>query len=133
VLPVRGRTVDTAELTEFVARSLPPHMVPSAIVVLDEVPLTPVGKLDRDALPEPVIEEREYRAAESEIEQIIAEVFAEVLHLDKVSVDESFFALGGDSIVSIQLVSRAKARGVVFTPRDVFERRSVAGLAEVAT
>ncbi len=133
VLPVRGRTVDTAELTEFVARSLPPHMVPSAIVVLDEVPLTPVGKLDRDALPEPVIEEREYRAAESEVEQIIAEVFAEVLHLDKVSVDESFFALGGDSIVSIQLVSRAKARGVVFTPRDVFERRSVAGLAEVAT
>ncbi|WP_455901355.1 non-ribosomal peptide synthase/polyketide synthase [Rhodococcus gordoniae] len=133
VLPVRGRTVDTAELTEFVARSLPPHMVPSAIVVLDEVPLTPVGKLDRDALPEPVIEEREYRAAEGEVEQIISEVFAEVLHLDKVSVDESFFALGGDSIVSIQLVSRAKARGVVFTPRDVFERRSVAGLAEVAT
>ncbi|MCK0093908.1 condensation domain-containing protein, partial [Rhodococcus sp. F64268] len=71
--------------------------------------------------------------AGSEVEEIIAEVFAEVLHLEKVSVDESFFALGGDSIVSIQLVSRAKARGVVFTPRDVFERRSVAGLAEVAS
>ncbi|NLU65661.1 hypothetical protein HCA61_25895, partial [Rhodococcus sp. HNM0563] len=125
VLPAAGRTVDVAGLTEFVARSLPPHMVPSAVVVLDEVPLTPVGKLDRDALPEPVFEEREYRGAGSEVEEIIAEVFAEVLHLEKVSVDESFFALGGDSIVSIQLVSRAKARGVVFTPRDVFERRSV--------
>ncbi|MFD6895956.1 non-ribosomal peptide synthase/polyketide synthase, partial [Rhodococcus sp. NPDC060086] len=74
VLPVKGRTVDVAGLTEFVARSLPPHMVPSAIVVLDEVPLTPVGKLDRDALPEPVLAEREYRGAAGEVEEIIAEV-----------------------------------------------------------
>nr|WP_255325557.1 non-ribosomal peptide synthase/polyketide synthase [Rhodococcus ruber] len=133
VLPKAGATVDTAALTEFVGRSLPAHMVPSAIVVLDKIPLTPVGKLDRDALPEPELEEREFRSASTDLEEIIAEVFAEVLRLDRVGVDESFFALGGDSIVSIQLVSRAKARGVVFTPRDVFERRSVAGLAEVAT
>ncbi|MGW0184098.1 condensation domain-containing protein, partial [Nocardia sp. NPDC003345] len=66
------------------------------------------------------------------VEQIIAEVFAEVLGVDRVGVDDSFFALGGDSIVSIQLVSRAKSRGVVFTPRHVFEQRTVAGLASVA-
>ncbi|OQS20503.1 hypothetical protein B0T44_09450, partial [Nocardia donostiensis] len=133
VLAVPGRTVDTAEVTEFVSRSLPPHMVPAAIVVLDEIPLTPVGKLDRKALPEPELAPREFRAPVTEVEAIIAEVFAEVLGVEQIGVDDSFFALGGDSILSIQLVSRAKARGVVFTPRDVFERRSVASLAEIAT
>ncbi|WP_432279952.1 amino acid adenylation domain-containing protein [Nocardia cyriacigeorgica] len=133
VLATPGHEIDTERLTEFVARSLPPHMVPSAIVVLDEIPLTPVGKLDRKALPEPQLAPREFRAPVTEVEAIIAEVFAEVLGVDQIGVDDSFFALGGDSILSIQLVSRAKARGVVFTPRDVFERRSVASLAEVAT
>lgn len=66
------------------------------------------------------------------MQETIAAVFAEVLGLERVGLDDSFFALGGDSIVSIQLVSRAKARGVVFTPRDVFEQRTVAGLAAVA-
>nr|WP_280233542.1 non-ribosomal peptide synthetase [Nocardia cyriacigeorgica] len=133
VLAVPGHEIDTEQLTEFVSRGLPPHMVPSAIVVLDEIPLTPVGKLDRKALPEPQLAPREFRAPVTEIEAIIAEVFAEVLGVDQIGVDDSFFALGGDSILSIQLVSRAKARGVVFTPREVFERRSVASLAEVAT
>nr|WP_237720585.1 non-ribosomal peptide synthetase [Rhodococcus opacus] len=133
VLPVPGTTVDPAELTKFVSRTLPSHMVPSTVIVLDTVPLTAVGKLDRDALPTPVFEATESRSAETYVEQVIAEVFAEVLGLDRVGVEDSFFALGGDSIVSIQLVSRAKARGVVFTPRDVFERKSVSGLAEVAT
>ncbi|CAB4873911.1 unannotated protein [freshwater metagenome] len=133
VVPAHDATVDTAALLEHAARTLPAHMVPSSIVVLDEVPLTPVGKLDRAALPEPVIEASEFRAARTDVEKVIAEVFADVLRLERVSVDESFFALGGDSIVSIQLVSRAKSRGVIFTPRDVFERKSIAGLAEVAT
>nr|WP_280425414.1 non-ribosomal peptide synthetase [Nocardia carnea] len=133
VLPVRGRSVDTGAVTEFVSAGLPAHMVPSAIVVLDEIPLTPVGKLDRKALPEPVLEAQSYRAPVGEAETVIAEVFADVLGVERVGVDDSFFALGGDSILSIQLVSRAKARGVVFSPRDVFERRTVAGLAEVAT
>ncbi|WP_283478158.1 non-ribosomal peptide synthetase [Rhodococcus sp. H29-C3] len=132
VMPAVGASVDPVAVTEFVRRTLPSHMVPSSIVILDEVPLTPVGKLDRRALPEPVFEEQVYRAAETDIEEIIAEVFADVLRMPRVGVDESFFALGGDSIVSIQLVSRAKARGVSFTPRDVFERKSVSGLAEVA-
>ncbi|RBO90906.1 non-ribosomal peptide synthase protein (TIGR01720 family)/amino acid adenylation domain-containing protein, partial [Nocardia puris] len=112
---------------------LPAYMVPSAIMVIDRVPLTPVGKLDRKALPEPVFAtEVTFRAARTPLEQTIAEVFAEVLGVERVGVDDSFFALGGDSIVSIQLVSRAKARGVVFTPRHVFEQKTVAGLAAVA-
>nr|WP_225732685.1 non-ribosomal peptide synthetase [Nocardia sp. JCM 34519] len=133
VLGAPGKAVDPAQLTEYAARSLAPHMVPAAIMVLDEIPLTPVGKLDRKALPEPVLAPREFRAPATEIEATIAEVFAEVLGVTQIGLDDSFFALGGDSILSIQLVSRAKARGVVFTPRDVFERRSVAALAEIAT
>ncbi|WP_432278217.1 amino acid adenylation domain-containing protein, partial [Nocardia carnea] len=133
VLPVRGHSVDTGAVTEFVSAGLPAHMVPSAIVVLDEIPLTPVGKLDRKALPEPVLEAQTYRAPVGAAETVIAEVFADVLGVERIGVDDSFFALGGDSILSIQLVSRAKARGVAFSPRDVFERRTVAGLAEIAT
>ncbi|MBO0856558.1 MAG: non-ribosomal peptide synthetase, partial [Nocardia sp.] len=103
------------------------------IMVLDRIPLTPVGKLDRRALPEPVFtSEAAYQAPRNPLEHTVAEVFAEVLGVDRVGVDDSFFALGGDSIVSIQLVSRARARGVVFSPRDVFEQRTVAGLAAVA-
>ncbi|MGK8555450.1 amino acid adenylation domain-containing protein [Nocardia gipuzkoensis] len=133
VLPPAGTDVDTAELAVFVGDRLPEYMVPAVIVVLDEIPLTPIGKLDRNALPEPVFAGREFRAPVSEVESIIAEVFAAVLGVERVGLDDSFFALGGDSILSIQLVSRAKARGVVFTARDVFDHRTVAALAEIAS
>ncbi|MFD4433511.1 amino acid adenylation domain-containing protein, partial [Nocardia sp. NPDC058497] len=133
VVAAPGRSIDVAALTAHVEDRLPAYMVPSSIMVIDHVPLTPVGKLDRKALPEPVFAtEVTFRAARTSIEQTIAEVFAEVLGVERVGVDDSFFALGGDSIVSIQLVSRAKARGVLFTPRHVFEQRTVSGLASVA-
>ncbi|WP_454195261.1 amino acid adenylation domain-containing protein [Nocardia sp. Marseille-Q1738] len=133
VLPHAGADVDTGELATFIGGRLPEYMVPAAIVVLDEIPLTPIGKLDRNALPEPVFVGRDFRAPVSEAESVIAEVFAAVLGVERVGLDDSFFALGGDSILSIQLVSRAKARGVVFTARDVFDHRTVAALAEIAT
>ncbi|MGW4771331.1 amino acid adenylation domain-containing protein [Nocardia sp. NPDC004278] len=125
--------VDTDELTAFAERSLPAHMVPTAIIVLDTIPLTPVGKLDRRALPAPVLETKQYRAPETDIERAIAEVLGEVLGIERIGLDDDFFALGGDSITSIQVVSRARARGVIFTPRDVFESRTVAALAPLAT
>ena len=132
VLPHRGGSVDTDELTRFLGHRLPEYMVPTVVVVLDSIPLTPIGKLDRAALPEPVLATGEYRAPVTDIESVIAEVFAAVLGVDRVGADDSFFALGGDSILSIQLVSRARKRGVVFTPRDVFDHRTVAALAEIA-
>nr|WP_218024294.1 non-ribosomal peptide synthetase [Nocardia speluncae] len=133
VVPAPGATVDITAVTGYVAERLPDYMVPASIMVIDRIPLTPAGKLDRKALPEPVFQApTAFRGPRTPVEQIIAEVFAEVLGVDRVGVDDSFFALGGDSIVSIQLVSRAKARGVVFTPRHVFEQRTVAGLASVA-
>ena len=129
VVPEVGASPDTTAVGEF----LTDYMVPDTIMVLDQLPLTPNGKLDRKALPEPTfVSDEVFRAPESSVEQTIANLFAEVLGVDRVGVDDSFFALGGDSIISIQLVSRAKARGVVFSPRDVFEAKTVAGLAEVA-
>ncbi|WP_280219858.1 non-ribosomal peptide synthetase [Nocardia neocaledoniensis] len=118
-----------------VGEQLPAYMVPSVVMVLDQVPLTPLGKVDRKALPAPDFSARtvELRAPSNPREQLLAELFADVLGLDVVGVDESFFALGGDSIVSIQLVSRAKAAGLAFSARDVFERKTVAALAAVAT
>ncbi|MGB6071296.1 MAG: amino acid adenylation domain-containing protein, partial [Rhodococcus sp. (in: high G+C Gram-positive bacteria)] len=133
LVPAAGATIDTDTVTAAVAASVPEYMVPAGLVVLDGLPLGPNGKLDRRALPEPEFgSDAEYRTASTDTERIIAEVFADVLGLDTVGVDDSFFALGGDSIVSIQLVSRAKARGIQFGPRDVFERKTVAGLAEIA-
>ncbi|MEU4345754.1 amino acid adenylation domain-containing protein, partial [Nocardia sp. NPDC023852] len=120
------------EVRDGAAEELPSYMVPSAMVRLEWIPLTVNGKLDRRALPAPAAQTRSFRAPVNPVQETVAEVFAEVLGLERVGLDDSFFALGGDSIVSIQLVSRAKARGVVFTPRDVFEQRTVAGLAAVA-
>jgi Condensation domain/Phosphopantetheine attachment site len=114
--------------------SLPDYMVPSAFVVLDHLPLTPNGKLDRKALPAPDLTPTTVRRApRSSQEQMLCALFAEVLGIECVGIDDNFFKLGGDSIVSIQLVSRARNAGLVFTPRAVFEHQTVRGLAAVAT
>ncbi|RZK85043.1 MAG: amino acid adenylation domain-containing protein, partial [Rhodococcus sp. (in: high G+C Gram-positive bacteria)] len=134
VVPEPDSALDVEDLTFHVGRAVPSYMVPDAVVVIAEMPVGASGKLDRKALPEPTFaaEASEYVAPRSTMEESIAGLFAEVLGLPRVSVGDSFFALGGDSIVSIQLVSRAKEAGVLFTARDVFERKTVASLAEVA-
>ncbi|MPY58391.1 non-ribosomal peptide synthetase [Streptomyces spongiae] len=125
--------IEATDLRAFVSQHLPDFMVPSAFVILDRLPLMPNGKLDRKALPEPEFAGSEYRAPSSSEERVLAAVYAEVLGLDRVGVDDDFFAVGGDSIRSIQVVSRARAQGVEVTPRQIFERRTVAELATVAT
>ncbi|WP_460444008.1 condensation domain-containing protein, partial [Amycolatopsis cihanbeyliensis] len=97
-------------------------------------PLTPNGKVDRKALPEPDFQSSaDSRAPRIPLEELLCGVFAKVLRQDSVGIDDSFFDLGGDSITSMQLVARAKEVGVVLTVKDVFEQRTVAGLATVAT
>ncbi|WP_454198585.1 non-ribosomal peptide synthase/polyketide synthase [Nocardia sp. Marseille-Q1738] len=134
VLAVQGRSIDAAELTDYAARTLPPHMVPAAIVVLDEIPLTPVGKLDRKALPEPTFEKAVFRAPTTPIEQIVADTFADVLGLGDGSSylgrDDDFFALGGNSLLATQVAARLGAALDAQVPvRLLFEAATVAGLA----
>ncbi|MDJ0396117.1 amino acid adenylation domain-containing protein [Rhodococcus sp. G-MC3] len=132
VVPGTGAQLDSAAVSEFVGKLVPSYMVPSAVVVLDELPLTASGKLDRKALPAPAARVSASRAPQSDAERVLAELFAEVLGSGPVGAHDSFFGLGGDSIMSIQLVARASSAGLAITPRDVFERKTVAGLAEVA-
>ncbi|WP_083744971.1 non-ribosomal peptide synthetase [Nocardia donostiensis] len=134
LVPASGTELDIARVRAAVADTLPAYMVPSAFVVLDEVPLNAVGKLDRKALPPPEfrVDRTEYRAPSTPTEQTLAAIFGELLGLDRVGADDSFFALGGDSILAIQLVSRAKQHGVTCTPLQVFEHRTVAALAAAA-
>jgi amino acid adenylation domain-containing protein/non-ribosomal peptide synthase protein (TIGR01720 family) len=135
VAPTPGAVVDAAALRAHLAELLPAHMVPSAFVFLDALPLSPNGKLDRRALPAPaapasaLAEDAEPRTA---AEAALAEIWAQVLRLPRVGVDDDFFLLGGDSILSLQVVSRARRAGMRLTPRDLFEHRTVAALARKA-
>nr|WSY54834.1 amino acid adenylation domain-containing protein [Streptomyces sp. NBC_00886] len=121
-----------AEVRGHAAERLPEYMVPSVFVVLERLPLTVNGKVDKAALPAPVFSGGKYRAPGSVEEELLAGVFTEVLGVDRVGVDDDFFALGGDSIRSIQVVTQARHVGLSVKARDVFEARTVAGLAVLA-
>jgi amino acid adenylation domain-containing protein/non-ribosomal peptide synthase protein (TIGR01720 family) len=126
-------TADPGAARAALAEGLPSYMVPAAIVVLAALPLTVNGKLDTRALPAPDYQDGDhYRAPANEVEELLAGIYAQVLGLERVGVEESFFELGGDSILSMQVVARARAAGVVCRPRDIFVEQTVAGLARVA-
>ncbi|MET9694897.1 amino acid adenylation domain-containing protein, partial [Streptomyces sp. NPDC006514] len=128
-----GDGVDPEELRTHVAGVLPDYMVPSAFVTLDDLPLTANGKLDRKALPEPDFSSRVGDLGPRNAkEELLCGLFAELLGLERVGIDDSFFALGGDSIISIQLVSRAHKAGLVLKTSDVFQHHTPGGLAAVA-
>ncbi|MGX2997533.1 amino acid adenylation domain-containing protein [Streptomyces sp. JNUCC 64] len=128
-----GSAVDPEAVREHVAGTLPEYMVPAVVVVLDALPLTVNGKADRAALPAPDFAAQvSGRALTGAVEELLGGLFAEVLGLERVGADDGFFALGGDSIMSMQLASRARRAGLVLTPRQVFEEKTVERLALVA-
>ncbi|HMC08975.1 MAG TPA: condensation domain-containing protein, partial [Actinomycetota bacterium] len=134
LVPAPGSVeLPTADLRAFLTRTLPDYMVPQAFVTLDELPLTPNGKVNRKALPAPDLSALAavgYVAPRTDAERALAGIWAEVLGVAQVGVEDNFFELGGDSILSIQVVSRARAAfGVDISPRALFTTPTVAGLA----
>ncbi len=122
------------QLREFLAESLSEQMIPSAFVFLDAIPVTPNGKVDRRALPEP-----DFSAESSvsdtddgprtEAERTLVRIWSALLKLERIGVNDNFFHLGGDSILSIQVVARARQSGLALTPRQIFEHPTIAALA----
>ncbi|WP_307718202.1 phosphopantetheine-binding protein, partial [Rhodococcus coprophilus] len=130
VVPVAGAAVDRDELVGFVSGLLPAYMVPSVLMVLDELPVGSSGKLDRKALPSPVFEAREFRAPQTAVEQVVASTFADVLSLERVGLDDNFFELGGNSLIATQVVARlGAALGTRVPVRVLFEASTVGELA----
>ncbi|WP_315986295.1 non-ribosomal peptide synthetase [Streptomyces sp. or43] len=123
------------ELRARLASALPPYMVPAVFVALDALPLLPNGKTDRRALPVPErpVATRPGGRPRTAQERVLCDVFTSVLRSPAVRTDDDFFALGGDSILSIQLVSRVREAGLGVTPRDVFVHRTPEAIAAVAT
>ena len=125
------------QLRGFLGRRLPEFMMPSSFVIVDNIPLTRNGKPDRAALPDPGSERpavgATYTSPTNMIEARLAEIWASVIGVDRVGIHDNFFELGGDSILCIQIISRARAVGVNFTARQVFQNQTIAELAAVAT
>ncbi|MFD3506668.1 amino acid adenylation domain-containing protein [Nocardia sp. NPDC058666] len=131
VIAQPGATVDPIALTRLAAQRLPRHAVPTAIVPIQRLPLTPVGKLDYRALPQPQLTVRGFEAPRTDTEAAVAAVFAELLGAKQVGRDDDFFALGGNSLLATQLVGRLGAGAGVRVPaRLVFEASTVADLAD---
>ena len=136
VVPEAGASVSTAELRDFLAGTLPDYMVPAVFVTLDAMPLTPIGKIDRKALPD--IEDVEHQRSESYVEPrtptelAMAEIWADLLGLPEVGANDNFVELGGDSILGIHVAMRAKDAGFPIRPKQVFQYPTVATLAKAA-
>ncbi|MFG8726246.1 non-ribosomal peptide synthase/polyketide synthase [Pseudomonas aeruginosa] len=121
-------------LRKALKERLPEYMLPAHLLFLVGMPLTPNGKLDRKALPKPSADQqqRDYQAPRSEVERQLATIWAEVLKLEQVGLADNFFEIGGDSIISLQVVSRARQLGIHFTPKMLFEAQTIGTLAPLA-
>ncbi|MFE3784250.1 amino acid adenylation domain-containing protein, partial [Amycolatopsis sp. NPDC059090] len=125
---------ETAQLRSFLGETLPDYLVPSVFVPLAAIPVSPNGKIDRAALPAPDLSElptAEYVAPGTELEELLANVWAEVLGIPRVGAGDNFFELGGDSLLSIQVVHRARQAGLAMRSKDLFTHQTVAELASV--
>jgi aryl carrier-like protein len=137
VVAKSGKNPSGAELREFLQAKLPAHMIPYAYVVMESLPLTVNGKVDRDKLPAPGLgassKTREYVAPSTPQETILVDILKEVLRLERVGITDNLFELGADSLHVFQITSRAAKAGVAVTPRLLLQQRTIAGvLAEMS-
>ena len=126
-----GQHIDGMVLRDRLRRTLPEHMVPGAVMVMPALPLNANGKVDRKALPEPELAARSHVAPQGQLEQTLAEIWAEVLGQARVGRTDNFFELGGDSILSLQIVARARRAGWALNPKLMFTHPVIADLASV--
>jgi amino acid adenylation domain-containing protein len=126
--------LDGVALRAALSDVLPDYMTPARVMVLRRLPLTPNGKIDRKALPAPDArpDDKAHVAPRNATESALATIWAELLHQPVIGVTDNFFELGGDSIISLQVVSRARRAGLVIAPRDVFRHQTIALLATVS-
>ncbi|WP_280423677.1 non-ribosomal peptide synthetase [Nocardia carnea] len=132
LVAAQGRRIDRGVVQAGLAQRLPESLRPHTLTVLDSLPVTSAGKIDRKALPKPDVPDSAYRAPADPVAATLAGVYGEVLGRERIGADDSFFALGGDSIMSILLVARAKTHGIAITAQQVFEHRTPAALAAAA-
>ena len=135
LVPHQGQVPSAVGLRCFLQERLPDYMLPTAFVVLEALPLTANGKVDRQALPPQMARptpDTAYVAPCSPAEQALAEIWSQVLQLDRVGVHDNFFEVGGDSILSIQVAARAQQAGLHLTPKQLFQHQTIAELAAVA-
>ncbi|MHC5760523.1 amino acid adenylation domain-containing protein [Nostoc sp.] len=133
-VPHLGQTPTISQLRSFLSSQLPQHMIPHAFVLLESLPLLPNGKINRRALPAPESRgelEVSFVAPRNQIEETLAQIWAEVLRVEQVGIHDNFFKLGGDSILSIQIISRAKQAGLQLTLKQLFAHQAIAELATV--
>ncbi|OBS39651.1 non-ribosomal peptide synthetase [Pseudomonas syringae pv. syringae] len=129
---VAGTSLNVDQLREHLAARLPEYLVPAQIMLLERLPVTANGKLDKRALPRPGVVKQRYTAPVGEIEEKLAAVWADVLKLEQVGSTDNFFELGGDSILSLQIIARAKRQGIKLSPKQLFEKQTIGQLASVA-
>ena len=122
-------------MRRYLKEQLPEYLIPAAYVTLTEMPLTANGKVDRRALPAPEQSrpelEREYVAARTPVEEQLCRIWSEVLRVERVGVHDNFFELGGDSILTIQIISRARHAGLNLSPAELFTHPTIAELSEI--
>ncbi|NBD17978.1 MAG: amino acid adenylation domain-containing protein [Cyanobacteria bacterium] len=137
VVPHNAKTFFPRKLRTFLKEKLPDYMVPALFIALEQLPLTSNGKLDRNALPEPQVTrnsvESHYTAPQTHIEKQLATIWSQFLNInvDHIGIHDNFFELGGDSILSIQIVAKARKEGLQLTPKQLFQHQTVAQLATV--
>ncbi|ELQ19109.1 putative non-ribosomal peptide synthetase [Pseudomonas fluorescens BRIP34879] len=133
VLAAHGYAPDSEALKRYLGERLPSYMVPTRVLTLSAFPRTPNGKLDLQQLPDPdSLDQSSHVAPRTPMETTLHAIVAKVLKLPRVSVTESFFAIGGDSILSLQVVAQAHEQGIALSAKHVFEHQSIAAMASVA-
>ncbi|AVZ31266.1 non-ribosomal peptide synthetase [Nodularia spumigena] len=135
IVPHQQHSLNSNEIWEYLKHKLPEYMIPAIFVFLDSLPLTPNGKIDRKSLPIPstVHQSDNFTAPRNPIETALVEIWQQVLRVEKIGIHDNFFALGGDSIISIQIIDQSHQQGIQITSKQLFQYQTIAQLANIVT